>query len=361
MKKDILYPLRRAHGFCHEWVAKQKKKFQFKKYLAFGDCPKCFVIGTPEHENIGDSAIALAELLFLTKCGFDQKQIKEITTKEYIMYKNVIRRRVKDKDILIFHGGGNLGDQWLHEELLRREVLSVFKVNPFIIFPQTVYYTDTPLGQTEQKKSVPIYNGRKNLTMVAREQTSYEIMQMLYPATPVLLMPDIVLSADASVFGVHRQKRKGVLLCFRSDAEQAMTPQERHEIENFLQSQNCTCRITDMYADGSVTKENRRACVQKKINEFASAQLVFTDRLHGMLFAALAETPCIVFGNYNQKVEGTYEWIKYLPYIRFVKSVDEAETAFAELKNIKDCKFDNVPLAPYFEKLAELVKKYAAN
>lgn len=360
-KKDILYPLRCVHGFCHEWFEKKKKQFLYEKYLGFDSHQKCLVIGTPEHNNIGDSAIALAELSFLERYGVCQKRIREITAKEYEEYTSIIRRRVKAKDILIFHGGGNLGDQWLHEELLRRDVLSVFTKNPFIIFPQTIYYTDTPIGRSEQQKSVSIYNGRKNLTMVAREKKSYDIMQKLYPGTPVLLTPDIVLSANGSVFGLQQQTRQGVLLCFRNDAEQAMTPQERQEIETFLHNQNCTCRITDMYADGPVTKENRRVCVQKKFNAFASAELVITDRLHGMVFAAIAETPCIVFGNYNQKVEGTYEWIKYLPYIRFVKSTKEAERAYAELKDMKNCKFDNAPLAPYFEKLAELVKQYAAN
>lgn len=359
--KDIFFPLRRLHGYIHETIQRYKSNICMACYLLFPLGKKVLIPGTPEHQNLGDSAIVIAQMYFLEKCGIPTDRIKEITFSGYRQYAKLLCGLVNRNYLVTQLGGGNLGDQWLPEEQLHRDSLTDFPNSKVIIFPQTIYYTDAPLGQSEQQKSVSIYNGRKNLTMVAREQTSYEIMQKLYPVTPVLLTPDIVLSADASVFGVHRQKRKGVLLCFRSDAEQAMTPQERQEIENFLQNQNCTCRITDMYADVPVTKENRRVCVQKKFNAFASAELVITDRLHGMVFAAIAETPCIVFGNYNQKVEGTYEWIKYLPYIRFVKSTKEAEIAYAELKDMKNCKFDNAPLAPYFEKLAELVKKYAAN
>lgn len=361
-KKDILFPLRRLHGFCHEWLLKKRKNFQYGKYLGKKrGAPKYFVIGTPEHINIGDSAIALSELSFLKFCGVPQERIREITFNEYYEYLDIIKRQINSKDVLIYHGGGNMGDQWFAEEKQRRTVFADFPKNKIIIFPQTIYYSDTPSGHAEQEKSIPVYNGRVGLTLVAREKKSFEIMQTLYPGTPVLLTPDIVLSANGSVFGLQQQTRQGVLLCFRNDAEQAMTPQERQAIEAYLQAKNSTYRFTDMYADGPVTKENRRVCVQNKFNAFASAELVITDRLHGMVFAAIAETPCIVFGNYNQKVEGTYEWIKYLPYIRFVKSTKEAERAYAELKDMKNCKFDNAPLAPYFEKLAELVKKYAAN
>lgn len=45
-------------------------------------------------------------------------------------------------------------------------------------------------------------------------------------------------------------------------------------------------------------------------NLFKSAKLVITDRLHGMIFCYLTNTPCLVFQNNNHKVRETYEWIK---------------------------------------------------
>ena len=361
-KTDILYPLRRVHGFCHEWLLKKRQNFQYGKYLGKKHgAPRYFVIDTPEHVNLGDSAIVLAQFSFLEKCGIPRSDIKEITSSEHIKYDKIIKKYIRPKDIIVIDGGGSMGDQWFAEEQKQRAILTDFPKNKVIIFPQTIYYSDTPFGHAEQEKSVPVYNGRAGLTLVAREKKSYDIMQTLYPATPILLTPDIVLSATGAVLGVQKKKRNGTLLCFRTDEEQAMTQQERQTIEAYLQAKNSTYRFTDMYSDCPVNKENRRECVQKKINEFAAAELVITDRLHGMLFAALAQTPCIAFSNYNQKVEGTYAWIQYLPYIRFVKSVEEAKVAFTELKRIKNCKFDNAPLAPYFEKLAEVVKRYAAN
>ncbi len=254
-----------------------------------------------------------------------------------------------------------MGNQWMGEEVLRRDVTALFPDNPTIIFPQTIYYTPDEAGQLEQKQSVPIYNGKKNLTLVAREQTSCEIMGQLYPDTALLLTPDIVLSATMETFGVEPGDRDGVLLCMRSDAERSMSDEDRNAVEAALQEQGFSYRKTDMYCKEAVTKENRSDRVREKMQEFVSAKLVITDRLHGMVFAAITGTPCIVFSNYNHKVRGTYEWIKYLPYIRYAETVKDVERYLPELLEMENCQYDNSPLLPYFEKLAQVVKGYASN
>ena len=361
MSKDILYPLRKIHGIIHEWILEKKSQFQYCVYLGFFGSHKYYVIGTPEHSNLGDSAIVLAEIAFLKKCGIRQEQIKEITVDEYKKYLNVIKRKVRTKDILVFPGGGNMGDQWFPEELLRRSILSIFKRNRSIIFPQTLFYSDAEMGRIEERKSIEYYNQQKNLTIVAREKDSYNLMKQLYPDTKILLTPDIVLSFRRDELLIANRFKKDVLLCFRNDPEQSMTSDERQRITEFLLNQNLQYKMSDMYSEKAITKENRRDCVKDKLQEFSAAKLVITDRLHGMVFAAIAGTPCIVFSNYNYKVRGTYEWIKYLQYIQFVDSVEGLEKIFPQLISMDNCEFDNTPLLPHFEKLAEVVKSYAAD
>ena len=99
--------------------------------------------------------------------------------------------------------------------------------------------------------------------------------------------------------------------------------------------------------------------VKEKIQEFLGSKLVITDRLHGMIFAAITETPCIALSNYNHKVIGTYDWISYLPYISFADSIDDAIELIPKMLRIENAKFDNTPLIPYFNKLAEELKPYA--
>lgn len=196
-----------------------------------------------------------------------------------------------------------------------------------------------------------------NLTIVAREKKSLSIMKNMYPDTNILFTPDIVLSASMEVFGVEEQVRKGVLFCVRNDAEKLVDDTVWRTLEKIVFDYGKTCKKTDMYSDCPVTKKNRTECVRKKMQEFCGAELVITDRLHGMIFAAVTETPCIVFSNYNHKVKGTYDWISYLPYIKYAKTLEQAKKEIPVLLTIGSCKFDNEPLKPYFNKLAKIVNK----
>ncbi|MGN0976193.1 MAG: polysaccharide pyruvyl transferase family protein, partial [Gemmiger sp.] len=159
----------------------------------------------------------------------------------------------------------------------------------------------------------------------------------------------------------HPGVRDGVLLCMRGDAERSMTDRNRNAVESLLHSHGLRWRITDMYCEAEVTKEARSDRVREKMEEFTRAALVITDRLHGMVFAAITGTPCIVFSNYNHKVRGTYAWIKYLPYIRYAETAADVERVLPELLSMEGCRYDNAPLMPYFEKLAQAVRDSTGN
>lgn len=357
--KDFLRPLRVLHGRLNDWLEKKRSELSCLRRILFPLGKKVFVMGTPTHTNIGDSAIVLAEISFLRRCGVKTSRIKELTVKETRQNANAIFRciRLCRNSVVCWPGGGNMGDQWFPEEQFRRQAMEKLPRNPMILFPQTLYYTPTERGAREEKASIPYYNARRGLTMVSREDLSNREMQRLYPDTPILLTPDIVLSSTMEDYGVKKQDRAGVLFCVRSDAEKTVDPSVWKDLKASVMEEGRQIRITDMYAEQAVTKENRALRVREKMQEFCSAELVITDRLHGMVFAAITETPCIVFSNYNHKVKGTYDWIRCLPYIRFAENAEEAKQAIPVLLAIEDSHFDNAPLKPYFDKLAEVVKE----
>jgi len=84
------------------------------------------------------------------------------------------------------------------------------------------------------------------------------------------------------------------------------------------------------------------------LNDFSSSKLVVTDRLHGMVFSAITETPCIVINSLSPKVEGCYEWLKDLDYICFASSVDQVPVLLRSLEKVipvydrkkLDCKYE---------------------
>jgi pyruvyl transferase EpsI len=354
---DLLYPVRRIHGWLFQIKQRQTQKSALKKYLNHVSERITLIPGTPEHSNLGDSAIVIAQMEFLKNCGVDPECIKEVTFAEYKAFAGMIK---KQKVGLVAQlGGGNMGSQWLREEYLHRQITADFSNTPMQIFPQTIYYTEDAQGGEEKEKSVAVYEGHEQLTMVARETQSLRIMQQLYPNTKLLLAPDIVLSGTMDTFGVKPQRREGILLCMREDVERSLADSERQLMETVVRATGLPYRYTDTHCVGTVTKDNRRQQVKEKMEELASAQLVITDRLHGMVFAAITGTPCIVFGNYNHKVRGTYEWIKHLPYIRYAETATEAQALLPELLKMDEQVYDNGPLKPYFEELAQVVRAYA--
>lgn len=357
MNRDILYPLRRLHGWLHEWKLSDREKNRFCAYLKKPKGKKAVILGTPSHTNVGDSAIVLAEMNFLKRCGFAENQIKEVPVASHCLYEKVIHRIIRSLDCVFWHGGGNMGDIWPAEEVFRQEILAEYPQLPILQLPQTIDYRDDCKENELRNASLAVYN-HERMTIVARERRSFDVMQSMYPRATVLLTPDIVLSTTCDDFGVKQQTREGILLCMRSDIERNMSDEDRKVVEGAVERSGIRYTYIDMHADVLITRDSRRDFVRKKMQEFAGARLVITDRLHGMVFAAITGTPCIVFSNYNHKVRGTYEWIRYLPYIRYAESASDVETYLPELLAMKDCIYDNKPLLPYFDELAKVVKQY---
>lgn len=353
--KEHLYQLKKR---IKKSLAILKNNYAVKRYIKYPIGKKVFFIGTPEYTNLGDSAIAIAQMLFLEKCGYPRKNIKEFTQSDYIQNSVIINKCINKHYLICGIGGGNLGNQWYNEELFRYSFIDAFPDNPIIIFPQTVFFTEDQEGRNAMEVSKQHYEKHRKLTIVAREQISFERLKTLYHKPTKLLTPDIVLSTTMDDYGVTVKKRSGGLLVFRNDAEKAMTDTDRKTIVDYLNKNDIAFRVTDMYADETVTKENRLDLVQKKMQEFADAEFVVTDRLHGMVFAAITATPCIVFGNNHHKVSGTYAWISYLSYIKFTYDAKESISLLQELFAMNQCHYNNEPLIREYDELIKEINKY---
>ena len=305
-------------------LSRVKRNLLWWRRIKFPIGKKVYFIGTPEYSNLGDSAIAIVQMLFLEKCGFKKDHIKEYTQSEYTDNFTYFIRYLGKRHLICGIGGGNMGNLWYNEELFRYTIIDSFPNNPIIIFPQTIFFTNDSNGEIARRNSISHYNNHRKLTLVAREKNSFDLMNQLYKAPCILFVPDIVLSLKAEDYGVTYGDRSGALLVFREDSEKAMSDHDRSTIKNYLKDNSIYFYQTDMYSDIPVTKENRQILVRNKMQEFADSKIVITDRLHGMIFAAITGTPCIVFGNNHYKVNATYDLISYLPYIKYVNTAEEA-------------------------------------
>lgn len=360
MDKDILYPLRVFHGWMHEYPAYRKGRNELKNTYVrsvkehLKQHPNAvFLVMTPEHGNLGDQAIALSEIKLLNRIGIPYIEISS-NVLEKLCHFNLLN--IMNGHPIFVNGGGFLGTLWFNIELLLRKIIEMNPKSPIMLFPNTIFYEDSDWGREELKKSTQIYNRHKYLTIFAREKNSFELMKSIY--RNVRLMPDMVLGLR---WAIQSTERKGCLLCLRNDHEKTRTVlQEQLIREQAYDLFGEAVSDTDMIVSGKVPVSDRENMLNQKFNEFSGAQLVITDRLHGMIFCAITGTPCIVVNSKSPKVKGCYEWIKQLDYIRFV---DEVSRITEEYKLIphRDFHYDNTHLFPYYEELVKVVKEYAHN
>ncbi|WP_338449827.1 polysaccharide pyruvyl transferase family protein [Niallia oryzisoli] len=323
-------------------IMDSKDRNQLTKYLdEISAVKKIFILDACDHRNLGDQAILMAELQFL-KDNFKEYKIVSLGLGKFNNYINIVKKHARLNDIFVLHGGGNLGNEYKRAENTRRTIIQLFPNNNIILFPQTMYFTPNEEGSRELIKSKEIYGNHKKLTLIARERKSYDLMRSNFNNNQTILTPDIVLTLNKSL---TNEVRKGALFCCRNDIEGLLSKAEKLEILDILEGEFSKVSITDTIGESNFES------VEAKFKEFRQAEIVITDRLHGMVFAAITGTPCIALSNYNYKVKGTYDWIKHLKYIKYTDSIDEVPELVKELKGLKPCKYDNGFSISYYEKI----------
>ena len=292
---------------------------------------KIYLVGTPIYGNLGDQAIALAEYKYFENMNYSAK-IVEIPSL-YIARHTALFKFIIGKSDIYVTGGGFMGTLWPKEENMIRSVVKTFKKNKITILPQTVFYENTKEGKTEKENARQIYGQHSNLHWFLRETVSYDCVKEMLPNGKVYLCPDMALLLNTAC--ETEKVRKNILMCLRSDKEKNLTKNDLEKIEATLKKYcpNEELSYTDTVLKKNVWLKERNYEVYKKIEEFSNAKLIVTDRLHGMVFAAIAQTPCIVCGNINYKVKGIYQWIKENKYIRYVEKIEEIVKELSEYQN----------------------------
>lgn len=347
MKNDILYPLRRLHGCIFEKQKKREKAKALKAQFSKVDRETAFFVLSPTHGNMGDHAIAEAVIRLL-----DEMQIRyvEVTTAQLSLLREFGYLSVMDEHLILVNGGGNLGTLWPEVEALFRKLIEENPKASIVCLPNTIYYENTEQGKRELEKSKRIYNAHPQLTMCARENISYETMRRSYKN--VLLIPDMALSLNHCA---EAQKRSGCMLCLRSDREKTITADAEAElmvcVEKMFEE---NYRRSDMNIGRPVALCERETALEEKYAEFRSAELVITDRLHGMIFAAITGTPCIVINSKSPKVKGCYEWIRELEYVKFAENIAQIPVLYRQIQQ-KSYVYDNQKLLPLYEKLKQTI------
>jgi exopolysaccharide biosynthesis predicted pyruvyltransferase EpsI len=285
---------------------------------------RAFIFLAADYGNIGDLAISSAQEKFIKENLIDYEVFPVPISKTRI-WLGSIKKQVNSEDIITIIGGGNMGSLYPDIEDLRQLVIQSFPYNTIVCFPQTLDWDESQLSNKALKKIVKIYSSHTDIHIFARESITYRKLEEIFSGQPnvkIGFVPDIVMSASAKKLGMEsNSKPAGILTCLRNDKECGLKAEHYAILDRVIGDTGLTITKTDTHAGGSgLSKAECNKLLSSKIQQFAEAQLVITDRLHGMILCILSGTPCLVLPNSNHKIRQTYlDWLKDHPRLIFVE------------------------------------------
>ncbi len=313
---------------------------------------KIVLCGVPHHSNLGDHAIYIAEKRLIKEKFPDYKL--HILDEEFAeKCAKRIKPYIDENDILCLQGGGNLGNQYMIQETGRRSVIENFPNNKIILFPQTMYFSNDEIGKKEFENTKRIYNNHKKLYLMAREDISYKKMKETFVNSKIYFTPDIVTIMNESNYEFNKE---GALFLVRNDVEKNVNDEHIREIADLCKKRLINITYSDNDKGGIIHELEKDDKVFEMLELFKKSKIVITDRLHGMIFAVITATPCIVLGNYNHKIEKSSEWFKNLEYISYIsmdKDMKYIDKEIDRLLNLKKQKYDNRYSKEIFDKVFE--------
>lgn len=313
--------------------------------------PTAILISTPANGNLGDQAIVYAQRMLLADCGISQ--LIEIQAPEYLSHRNILQRIIRKKDLIVIDGGGNIGSMWPTEANRINDIINRFPNNRIIIFPETAYFQENGSGRWFYEETKRVFSSHKKLSIFLRDEPSFEIIKKMVPKGNVYICPDIVLYLKGKLpeFGTNRE---GVFLCMRKDSERITEDSLIPTIKRYLEGLQIKYSEGDTVINRRVSSETRQDELYSMFNEISSHKLVVTDRLHGMIFSYITNTPCIAFNNCNKKVENQLRWIKSDKQIVLCKNSSDILHQINELLNSEYTVIENEDSA--FSELKGLIK-----
>lgn len=325
---------------------------------------RIYLLCEPKHANLGDQAQFVCIMRWLAENYPEYKvisvgdmfkafdyDIKSRIKSFFLVLKFFwLKLTVRSSDLFVGHSGYFFVDHhtgWMTFAFFMR----YFPNNKMVILPQTVNFY-SPVAKQMASRA---FGSKKNLTLLCRDEVSYNNAKLLFGDTKLILYPDIVTSLIGTMkFDVQRE---GVLLCARNDVEAFYSKQE---LTQFIARFNCARKEVTDTTIGVPREEmlkNREKLILDAIKYFASFKVVVTDRYHGTIFSAIASTPVVVINSADHKLSSGVKWFPkevFGDYVQFAKDLDEAYKKASEMLVAEGLKYNNPPYfkEAFWDKLA---------
>ena len=347
-------------------------RYYWKRLLSilFSNKNKVFILCDPIHSNLGDQAQLLCTDKWI-KTNYPDYQIIHLgyfrptlnltnnnrtllTEISYRLTLSVLKLKVSKKDLFLGHSGYFMVDHHNGWKMFT-DIMRYFPSNKLVIFPQTINF-HTPVIKEFVSHC---FANNNNVILMCRDEVSYGNAREMFPKTRLLLYPDIVTSLIGTLS--FRIKRDGILFCMRDDIEAFYS---EHDIEllmsRFEKVKKEKIDTTLQGINREQLDKNREKIIYDMISKFASFRVVITDRYHGTIFSAIANTPVVVINSADHKLSSGVNWFPtdiYKDAIQFANNLDEAYNKAFLFLNSKNRDYYNPPYFKlnYWDKLKERI------
>lgn len=297
--------------FHNLWFAKTHQTIRHQRKIFYALTPP------PKLPNVGDHAQTIAIRSWLQR-HFPDLPVIELDKEEARYFLPALEWLIQPQDIIILQSGGNMGDRGLWTEKIRRLLISKFPQNQIISLPQSIQFSDTPLGQQEKEITRQIYATHPNLTIIARDPVSEELALELFPNSQVFCMPDFALSLPPQPEQSNPIPK--VLLCLRHDDQSILTAEQHQEL---AQSLPYPYTFFDTVLEQPIEMHEQESVVNRVLDLFGASSVVITDRFHGLVFSVLCKKPCVVLTTVDHKLTAGIHWFKELPFVALAQDINE--------------------------------------
>ena len=308
-----------------------------------------FYFGVPIHANLGDLAQTYCTEMWL-KNNYPEYHVYEINTLALMDDKFFcfIKQKIKKKDI-IFIQSGYCSHELHLDHKMHKKIIKEFLYNKIIVLPQTVNIT----SKKEMQDTASIFNNHTSLIFLARDEDSYNMIKNEFNKIHIHLYPDIVTSMIGKKFNrIDFSEKKGIFFCIRNDSEKYYSEKEINKLIEKL-------KVFEEFVDIGDTsfneinvdklKDDFNLVFADTVKKYSSYKIIITDRYHGTIFSAIANTQVIVLKTNDHKVKTGVNWFIQGEY-KSVKFANTLNEAFNLVKEIYDSNNFNVNNNDYFDK-----------
>ena len=313
---------------------------------------RAYLFLSPDYGNVGDIAIYFAQVELLKKF-YKAENIISISVQDTYKYAKNIKKNIGLKDTIFLVGGGNFGGLYPAADYGRLFLLKYFKEYKIVSFPQTITEASNCDFISKYQKA---FSSCVDANLFLREKKSYELACHYFSKTGIKidLVPDIVFSLKKTV-PINSERASTIILSLRKDKEGLLSEEDRTYIKEKLKLLHFSFQEIDTIVDNYNSSE-KETYFQYILKNYLQAKMVITDRLHGMIFAYITRTPCIVFDNNNGKIKNTYSlWLKDCKYICFAENFEEVTKYITYFDQLTIDNFE-CTIDEKYEKLIQAIK-----